>query len=146
MNSSLRPLVIFCVVAALAVVLFPALGAANAAEADVPAREAITRTIDQYIDGGRKGSSEVMRRAFHDGATIYTAKGGGPIQLLYDLVDKKDAAKEIPYRIATLEIAENIAMARVEIDNWAGAKYTDMFTLVKDGEQWKIVSKVSYTH
>lgn len=109
-------------------------------------REAIAAVIDIYIDGGRKGSGKVMKAAFVDGANIYSARMGGPIQLLYDLVDKHPAANTIPYTISKLDIADDIAMARVEIDNWGGAKYTDMFTLIKTDKGWKIASKVSHTH
>lgn len=109
-------------------------------------RAAIAATVDQYIEGGRKGSGEIMRQAFHQGANIYSAAGGGPIQLLFDLVDGKPPAGEIAYSVTNVDVAENIATARVEIDNWAGTKYTDMFTLLKTDDGWKIVSKVSYKH
>lgn len=131
----------FCVLAALLAGV--AWGAAAAETGD---DAAIAEVIDTYIDGGRKGSGDVMRKAFHEGATIHTATAGGPIQLLFDLVDGKPPANDIPYTIALVSVAENIAMARVEIPDWAGAHYTDMFTLVKTGEGWKIVSKVSYRH
>lgn len=141
MNTVLpfRCRLLFVLVAFLA--LAPAASAGEDAE-----RIAIAATVDQYIEGGRKGSGEVMRQAFHHGANIYSASGGGPIQLLFDLVDSKPPAGEIPYSVAGVDVAENIATARVEIDNWAGTKYTDMFTLLKTDEGWKIVSKVSYKH
>lgn len=126
--------------------LLTAHGVVVAAEPDAGERAAIAKTIDTYIDGGRNGSSEVMRKAFHDGATIYTATAGGPIQLLYDLIDGKPPANDIPYSITNLDMTGTIAMARVEIDDWAGTRYSDMFTLVKVGDDWKIVSKVSYKH
>lgn len=120
--------------------------AGTAAAEDDAERAAIARTVDVYIDGGRRGSGAVMKEAFHEGANIYSAAGGGPIQLLFDLVDSKPPANDIPYTIANLDVAGSIAMARVEIDDWAGTKYTDMFTLLKVGDGWKIVSKVSYKH
>ena len=113
---------------------------------DADERAAIADVIDIYIDGGRKGSGEIMKQAFHEGANIYSAGGGGPIQRLFDLVDSKPPANEIPYTVANLDIAGDIAMARVEIDDWAGTVYTDMFTLLKTDQGWKIVSKVSYKH
>lgn len=130
---------------AVALLLLVALIPARAGETG-DERAAIEKTVDQYIEGGRKGSGDVMKLAFHDGATIYTAAGGGPIQLLYDLVNGKPPAGEIAYSIPTIEWEGDVAMARVEIDDWAGAKYTDMFTLVKVDGEWKIVSKVSKRH
>ena len=37
-------------------------------------------------------------------------------------------------------------VGRVELDNWTGHKFTDMFTLLKTDGQWKIISKVFYLH
>lgn len=144
-KSSLRRLAVASLLLTFSIV-FAMHGQIVAGESGADERATISKTIDIYIDGGRKGSSEVMREAFHDGATIYTATAGGPIQLLYDLVDSKPPANDIPYSIANLDVAGNIAMARVEIDDWAGTRYSDMFTLVKAGDDWKIVSKVSYKH
>lgn len=111
---------------------------------------AIARTVELYIEGGRQGSSKIMRQAFHEGANIYANVNGqvlgGPIQALYDLVDGKPPAGNIDYELASVEYAANIATVRLEIANWAGAHYTDMFTLLKIGEEWKIISKVSYVH
>jgi|GEM_PF-306050 len=108
-------------------------------------RAAIAAVIDTYIEGGKKGSGEVMKAAFVDGANIYSARFGGPIQALFDLVDGHPA-EGIVYTIANLDIIEDIAMARVEIDNWSGAKYTDMFTLIKTADGWRIASKVSHRY
>jgi|GEM_PF-654170 hypothetical protein len=110
--------------------------------------KAIAEAVEAYIDGGRQGSGEVMKKAFHPGANVYGFVDGqlvgGPIQKLYDLVDSRPPAGEIPYKIARLEAMEDVAMVRVDIDNWNGAKYCDMFTLVKVDGQWKITSKVSH--
>jgi hypothetical protein len=110
--------------------------------------KAIAEVVDTYIDGGRQGSGEIMKKAFHPGANVYGFVDGqlvgGPIQKLYDLVDSRPPTGDIPYKIVRLEAMEDVAMVRVDIDNWNGAKYCDMFTLVKANGQWKITSKVSY--
>lgn len=110
----------------------------------------IAQAIDTYIDGGRQGSSKIMQQAFHPGANIYGFVNGqlvgGPIQKLYDLVDSRPPAGEIAYNIASLEAMEDVAMVRVDIDDWAGAKYCDMFTLVKSDGKWQITSKVSHKY
>jgi hypothetical protein len=55
-------------------------------------REAITKTIETYIGGGKSGKSDDMKPAFHSGATMFGYVGddllGGPIQHLYDWNDK----------------------------------------------------------
>ena len=49
-------------------------------------RQAITVTVQQYIDGAKSGRSDDMKPAFHDGATIFGYAGenlfAGPIQQL----------------------------------------------------------------
>lgn len=108
--------------------------------------EAIARTIQKYIDGGISGRSADMKPAFHEGATIYGYIGqelfGGPIQGLFDWNDQNGPASELKGRIAALDIAETIATVRLELDNWTGHRFTDMFTLLKTDGEWKIISKV----
>lgn len=107
----------------------------------------IIRAVDSYFEAGRKGDSAYMKQVFLPEANIYgTSEGkviGGPIQLLYDMVDGKPSPTEIVYEVASVDIAGNIATVRLEIADWAGNAYTDMFTMIKDGDDWKIASKVS---
>ena len=113
-------------------------------------REAITRTIQTYVDGGKSGKSADMKPAFHEGATIYGYIGpdlfGGPIQSLFDWNDGNGPATELKSNITNIDIQGTIATARVELDNWTGHKFTDMFTLLKSDGEWKIISKVFYLH
>ena len=121
----------------------------NAATA-VDDREGIAAAIQSYLDGGVSGSSETMSLAFHEGATIYGYIGpdlfGGPIQGLYDWHEQNGAASELESRIASIDAEGTIATARVELDNWTGHKFTDMFTLLKSDGRWQIVNKVFYLH
>lgn len=111
---------------------------------------AIRKTIQTYIDGGIAGSGEKMKPAFHDNATIHGYVGedlfAGPIQNLFDWVDANDPAKDVQPEITNIDIQNTIATVRLELDNWTGHKFTDMFTLLKTGGEWKIVSKVFYLH
>ena len=113
-------------------------------------RDAIARTIQTYVDGGRSGKGDDMKPAFHEGATIYGYIGpelfGGPIQSLFDWNDGNGPATELQSDIANIDIQGTIATARVELDNWTGHKFTDMFTLLKTDGEWKIISKVFYLH
>lgn len=113
-------------------------------------RDAITRTIQTYLDGGRSGKGDDMKPAFHEGATIYGYIGpdlfGGPIRSLFDWNDGNGPATELQSNIANIDIQGTIATARVELDNWTGHKFTDMFTLLKTDGEWKIISKVFYLH
>jgi len=113
-------------------------------------REAVARTIQAYVDGGKSGKGDDMKPAFHEGATIYGYVGqdlfGGPIQLLFDWNDGNGPATELRSQITNIDIEGTIAVARVELANWTGHKFTDMFTLLKTDGKWKIISKVFYLH
>lgn len=53
---------------------------------------------------------------------------------------------EMVAEITTIDIAGDVAYAKVESDNWHGERYTDMFLLVRDGDTWKLLTKVFHTH
>ena len=111
---------------------------------------AIRSVIQTYIDGGKSGSGDAMKPAFHDGATIYGYIGedlfGGPIQQLFDWNDSNGPAADMTSNIVNVDIEGSIATVRLELDNWTGHKFTDMFTLLKTDGEWKIISKVFYLH
>jgi hypothetical protein len=113
-------------------------------------REAIEKAIQTYVNGGITGKGDDMKPAFHDGATIYGYIGpdlfGGPIQGLYDWNDGNGPATELKANIASIDIEGTVATVRLELDNWTGHKFTDMFTLLKTDGEWKIISKVFYLH
>ena len=112
--------------------------------------DAIAKTIQTYIDGGKSGRGDDMTAAFHPDATIYGYIGaelfGGPIQKLFDWNDQNGPATELEGRIASIDIAETVATVRLELDNWTGHRFTDMFTLLKVDGEWKIISKVFHVH
>jgi hypothetical protein len=113
-------------------------------------RDSIAATIQTYIDGGISGRGDDMKPAFHETATIHGYIGpdlfGGPIQLLFDWNDGNGPASDLTSEITNIDIQGSIATARVELDNWTGHKFTDMFTLLKTDGEWKIISKVFYLH
>ena len=112
--------------------------------------DAITQTVETYINGGKSGKGDEMKPAFHPGATIYGYVGeelfGGPIQQLFDWNDQNGPATELQSRITSIDLVGTVATVRLELDNWSGHKFTDMFTLLKTDGEWKIISKVFYLH
>ena len=112
--------------------------------------DAITKTVQRYINGGKTGRSDEMKLAFHADATIFGYVGpelfGGPIQMLFDWVDQNGPATELQGRITSIDLAESVATVRLELENWSGRRFTDLFTLLKIDGEWKILSKVFHTH
>jgi hypothetical protein len=117
-----------------------------------PAKEfdAIARTVQIYVDGGKSGRGADMEAAFHRDATIFGYVGAdlfaGPIQKLFDWNDQNGPATELQSRIASIDVNGTVATVRLELDNWTGHRFTDMFTLLKVDGQWKIISKVFHLH
>ena len=117
----------------------------NVSEYDV-----IAAVVQHYIDGGRSGKGDDMKPAFHKDATIFGYAGAdlfaGPIQQLFDWVDKNGPATGLQARIASIDLIDTVATVRLELDNWIGYRYTDMFTLLKVDGEWKIMNKVFHLH
>ena len=120
------------------------------APTNVSEYDAITKAVQHYIDGGRSGKGDDMKPAFHKDATIFGYAGAdlfaGPIQQLFDLVDKNGPATGLQARIASIDLIDTVATVRLELDNWIGYRYTDMFTLLKVDGEWKIMNKVFHLH
>lgn len=111
---------------------------------------AIRNVLNSYIQSGIQGKSDIAKPAFHADAIIYGSAGGkvngGPIQGLFDIIDGGPPAKDMNAEITNIDIVENIAHVRVESDNWNGARYSDMFLLLKENDTWKIITKTFYVH
>ena len=113
-------------------------------------REGIAQAIQHYIDGAISGRGDDMKLGFHPQATIFGYVGddlmAGPIQQLYDWNDTNGAATELQALIAGIDIAGTVATVRLELENWTGSRFTDLFTLLKVDGAWKIMNKVFHLH
>jgi hypothetical protein len=91
-----------------------------------------------------------MQSAFHPDATIFGFSDGeifaGPIQKLFDAVSDETPASALQARLVSIDIVDTIAAVRVELENWNGYRYTDFFTLLKAGGEWKILNKAFHQH
>ena len=112
--------------------------------------EAITELLQHYIRGANSGKGTDMKPAFHEDATIFGYVGSdlfaGPIQHLFDWNDKNGPATELQARIARIDVIGTVATVRLELENWTGHRFTDLFTLLKVEGQWKIMNKVFHLH
>ena len=119
-------------------------------QTEVSEHDAIAKTVQHYIDGAKSGKGDDMKPGFHKDATIFGYAGadlfGGPIQLLFDWNDGNGPATELQARIASIDLVNTVATVRLELNNWGGYRYTDLFTLLKVDGEWKIMSKVFHLH
>lgn len=111
---------------------------------------AIAKVIQKYIDGARSGRSDQMKSAFHDDATIFGHDGpdlfAGPIQKLFDWEDENGPAPGLRAQITNIDFVETVAAVRLELDDWTGIRFSDLFTLLKIDGEWKIINKVFHQH
>ena len=119
--------------------------ATNVSEHDV-----IAKAVQHYIDGARSGKGNDMKPAFHEDATIFGYVGtdlfAGPIEKLFAWNDENGPATGLQARIARIDVADTVATVRLELDDWTGNRFTDLFTLLKVDGEWKIMNKVFHTH
>lgn len=107
-------------------------------------KEEILKPIELYMDAGRKGDGNIAKPAFASTATMSWSEDGAlksvPIQALFDGFSAAEPM-EASYELTTMDVAEDAAIVRIE-SQFGSDKYSDMFSLVKDGSEWKIVSKI----
>ena len=112
--------------------------------------EAIASALQHYIDGARSGKGDDMKPAFHKDATIFGYTGpdllAGPIQQLFDWNDGNGPATKLQARIASIDLIGTVATVRLELDNWTGSRFTDLFTLLKVDGKWQIMNKGFHLH
>jgi hypothetical protein len=122
----------------------------GSAMSDFTDYDAIIEAIEAYIDGAKTGRGADMQPAFHEDAIIFGfadgSKFAGPIKTLFDSVDQEPPATGLKARFARIDIVGTIAQVRLELDDWNGVRYTDLFTLLKDQGSWKIMTKAFHQH
>jgi hypothetical protein len=120
------------------------------APTDVSEYDAIAKTVQHYIDGAKSGRGDDMKPAFHKDATVFGYVGAdlfaGPIQTLFDWNDQNGAATDLKSRIASIDLIGSVATVRLELENWTGHRFTDLFTLLKVDGEWKVMNKVFHLH
>ncbi len=122
----------------------------SSAPTNVSEYDVIANVVQQYVDGAKSGRGDDMRPAFHKDATIFGYFGedlfAGPIQQLFDWNDENGPATGLLARIASIDLIDTAATVRLELDDWTGHRFTDLFTLLRVDGEWKIMNKVFHLH
>ncbi len=120
------------------------------APTNVSEYDAIAKVVQHYIDGAKSGRGDDMKPAFHKDATIFGYVGAdlfaGPIQQIFAWTDENDPATGLQAQITSIDLIDTVATVRLELDNWNGHRYTDLFTLLKVDGEWKIMNKIFHLH
>lgn len=117
---------------------------ATAVNATPQQLEGIKKALNAYIEAAIKGDSKIAKPVFASTATISHVENdslfSGPIQELYDYYDQT-GPHHAEYEITSAQVSDNVAVVSID-SKFGDASFDDMFSLVKDGNDWKIVSKV----
>lgn len=104
----------------------------------------ICHTLDLYVEASVKGDSKIAEPAFTPTATMSFVENGKlvsvPIKALFDYYNQT-GAQPATYLLTLCDVVKDVAI--VGIDSQFGeTRFADMFTMAKDGDDWKIISKV----
>ena len=106
--------------------------------------DGIKKALDAYVEAAGKGDSNIAKPVFAKTATISHVENdslvSGPIQELFDYYDQT-GPHHAEYTITSAQVSDNVAVVSID-SKFGDAAFDDMFTLAKDGDEWKIVSKV----
>ena len=107
--------------------------------------EGINKVLEAYINAAVKGDSKIAEKVFTDNATISHIENDSlislPIQALYDYYNSDVCPQPASYTITACNVSDDVAIVAIDSD-FGGTKFDDMFSMVKDGNEWKIVSKI----
>lgn len=115
-----------------------------------PAEAAAARVpLENYIQGHATGNGDFMRKAFHTDARVMAFRDGKLTNLTSEefasRFNGKPAADEAQRKreIQSVEITGNAGVGKIVLD-YPTVKFTDYMSLLKVGDEWKIVNKVFY--
>ena len=137
--------------------LFLALIATTSLNAD--SRADVEKVIQSsYFNGAFNDLDTVsMRNGFHPDFAIFSANGNNisryPIDAWIKSTEKRKqdpnfdkTQAKMDCKIASLDITEGCAAAKIEISKNGKMVYTDYLSLLKFEDGWKIVAKVYHAH
>lgn len=109
--------------------------------------EAVKLCVNNYLNGVLKGDASLLNQAFHPTAMLRTVSGAGAIQDIPvakfvasmpagGIQSKGGSTKLVSYAYVGVS-----ALATVELQ-FGDFKYIDLLSMLKFGNEWKIVSRV----
>lgn len=111
-------------------------------------REAITATLQLYLDGAADGDVDKLKQAFHEDAWMFGQMGGQrldmPIAKFFELAASQPLRTDDNFKseIVSVNADGDVADAVVTEDGaWGSVSFTDHFTLANVDGAWKIVNK-----
>ncbi|WP_448564756.1 nuclear transport factor 2 family protein [Thalassotalea ganghwensis] len=105
---------------------------------------AVEKAVNYYLEGSILGDPKVIAKAFHPDAIIQGISGGKHrVYQLKEFLGVFTPGKPGTHttKIISIDIVNNAASVRAEWDmgTW---KYIDFLSLLKMGDEWKVVNKI----
>jgi hypothetical protein len=111
-------------------------------------REAITSTVQLYIEGSSTGDVVKLKDAFHEQAWMFGSIGGQrldmPIAQFFDMAASMPADTDGSFsaRVTSVEqVGEAATVTLEESGCWGAVSFVDFFALARIDGSWKIVNK-----
>ena len=127
--------------------LFSVFGAA--AYAQTSDKDAARVPLENYLKGHATGDGEYMKKAFHtEGNLIFIREGKFTTRSFAEYIagfTGKPAADEAERKrsIESVEVSGNAGVAKIVLD-YPTMRFVDYMSLLKIGDEWKIVAKIFY--
>jgi hypothetical protein len=105
--------------------------------------------IEKYFLGHSTGVGDHFRKAFHQDAKLFFIRDGQVTQWTLEEYAGRASGKPAPdeasrqRRIESIDITGNAAFAKVVLE-YPAVTFTDYMSLLKIGDEWKIVNKTFY--
>jgi hypothetical protein len=111
----------------------------------------ILEAVENYFQGMYHSDTERLKKAFHPEAYLMGYFQGKlariPLEGWLGMIAKTPApasgGEVYDMKIVSTDVKENVASVKVE-DLYRGLRFTDYLTLIKFGDEWKIVHKAFY--
>lgn len=107
--------------------------------------------IELYFRGHATGDGAHFRSAFHPDAKLFFIRDGKVMQWTLEEYAGRASGKPAPdepqrkRRIESVDITGNAAMAKIVLD-YPAVTFTDYMSLLKIGDEWKIVNKTFHAN
>lgn len=134
-------------IASITSLLIFTLTLSNTATAQSSAEEypAVAQTVNYYLEGGTNNDFEMLKKAFHETATMKYINGGEYVEVnalaFFEKGMKPGPPQKRTTRIVSIDVSENAAFAKLEIE-YPTFTFVDYMHLLKVDGKWLIVSKI----
>ncbi|MFL1895193.1 nuclear transport factor 2 family protein [Aquimarina sp. 2-A2] len=105
----------------------------------------VEQTISYYLDGGTNNDFELLKKAFHETATMKFVRKGEYKEVnaleFFEKAITPGPKQNRTAKIITIDISGNAAQAKLTIE-YPTFYFMDYMNLLKIDGEWKVVSKI----